>query len=122
MAAPFQILLVTPDADSRTIYDTALRARGFEVWIAPSCEDGLAAVQHRLPDLLVLEADAGTPCATELLNIFQGRDVPILALTCKAGVEESARFLSLGYTGVIVKPAGPIEMLERVELVRAARR
>jgi PleD family two-component response regulator len=111
----------------RLMVKDLLQASGHEVSTVPDGWSALAALEHREPDLLIL--DNSMPglsglevCRTVKDNPFTAR-VPVLMLTAEADVSRKVAGFEAGADDYLAKPFDPRELRARVTaLVRLVRR
>jgi CheY-like chemotaxis protein len=94
-----------------------LQNRGAEVITACSAGDALQALEHAVPDALV--SDLGMPehDGYELIEQIRqrgadrGGNIPAVALTAYARVEDRVRALTAGFQMYVPKPVDPNELV-----------
>lgn len=107
--------------DERTIADTvvyALTREGFEAHWCSTAKDGLAWLQGRHADLLVL--DVGLPDKNGLdlcREIRQTSSLPIIFLTARNDELDRILGLEIGGDDYITKPFSPRELVARVRTI-----
>jgi len=108
--ADVRVLVVDDDRDSLEMLNAALTAFGSEVKTCASSEEALKTLQEWQPDVLV--SDIGMPSADGYSLIQQIRalrpnrrgNIPALALTGYATLDDHKRALSAGYQMHMAKP------------------
>ena len=94
---------------------TNLRARGFEVDLAATGEDGLRLAADHHPDVVIL--DLGLP-GIDGLEVVVGlrgwTSVPIIVLSVREGEADKVAALDAGADDYITKPFGMNELLARI--------
>ena len=100
------ILLVDDEADIRFIASLALRAVGFEVRLASTGREGLAAAVGEAPDLIVLDSMMPGMDGLATLSALRaaGVHVPVVFMTANTDLEDLARYRAAGAIGVVPKP------------------
>ena len=92
-----------------------LRARGYEVDLAPTGEAALDLAARHRPDIVVL--DLGLPGISGL-DVIRGlrgwTDVPILVLSARDGEDDKIAALDAGADDYVTKPFGMGELLARL--------
>jgi DNA-binding response OmpR family regulator len=122
-----QSLLLIEDDDALAAYLTEnLLADGFRVWRSSGAAEGLRAVEHRQPDLvmldLVLEGESGL-AALDRVRSADGiasridPELPVIVLTGRGGEADRVRGLLRGADDYVVKPFSYAELLARVRAV-----
>jgi DNA-binding response OmpR family regulator len=112
-----RLLLVEDEpALARGLSDT-LRARGFEVHVAPDGQRGLDMALSLRPDLILLDIMLPKINGFEVCRSLrrQGFDVPIVMLTAKGQEEDVILGLNLGADDYITKPFRTGELIARAK-------
>jgi two-component system phosphate regulon response regulator PhoB len=115
------ILVVEDEEDIRELVRFNLGKEGFQVRTVASGEEGLAAVDFRPPDLLLLDlmlpgVDGLTVCR-KIKNNSKTRGLPIVILTAKGEESDVVTGLNLGADDYITKPFSPSVLVARVKAV-----
>jgi two-component system phosphate regulon response regulator PhoB len=118
---PALILVVEDEEDIRELVRFNLGKEGFQVRAVASGEEGLAAVEFRPPDLLLLDlmlpgVDGLTVCR-KIKGNPKTRGVPIVILTAKGEEADVVAGLNLGADDYITKPFSPSVLVARVKAV-----
>lgn len=115
------IWCIEDDENIRELEIYSLHAAGFE---AKGFDNGLAcweAMQHELPELLVLDvmlpAMTGWDLLTRMRENPRFASIPVIMATVKGGEAEKARTLDLGADDYLVKPFSMIELVARARAV-----
>ena len=123
-----RVLLVDDDVDARDLFTRVLEQCDARVAAVATAPAALAALAHWKPDVMV--SDIGLPGengyvlmrAIRRLTPAQGGNIPALAVTAYAGVEDVRRALSAGFQAHRSKPIEPAELALAVgELARGIR-
>jgi signal transduction histidine kinase len=117
LLAGVRVLVVEDDEDTRELLVRALERGGAEVEEAASVALALAALDRRLPDVLV--SDIGMPGEDGYALIRKlrastrerGADLPAAALTAYARSEDRVQALQAGFQTHIAKPVDPSELV-----------
>jgi CheY-like chemotaxis protein len=114
-----RILIVDDEADSRDLITTVLVQRGAEVMGCETAQEALAAIQTWKPDLLI--SDIGMPYEDGYSLIKSVRQseqqpgqLPAIALTAYASVEDRMRAISAGFHAHVAKPVEPEQLLTTI--------
>lgn len=115
-----QILCIEDHPEMIELVKLILGRRGFEVVGAVGGKEGLEAIAHSSPDLILLDLMMPDVDGWEVYRQIKARDElrdrPIIVITAKAqGID---RVLGLHIAGVddyITKPFGPKELIDSVE-------
>jgi PAS domain S-box-containing protein len=118
-ARPPRILVVDDNEANRIVAETVLRRAGYEVHLATTGLEAIAAAHRLAPDLVLMDVqmpDLDGRAATAAIRVGEGagRHVPILALTATRSADDRSRCLAAGMNGYIVKPLRREELLEAV--------
>jgi CheY-like chemotaxis protein len=111
-----RILVVDDEVDARSLLTTMLERCGAQVVAVGSAREGLESVESWKPDVLI--ADIGMPVEdgyklikkVRALPKERGGQVPALALTAYARMEDRVRALSEGYQVHLAKPVDRFEL------------
>jgi len=112
-----RILAVDDQPDTLLVVGSLLEQSGAEVQTATSASSALDSLGKWAPDLIV--ADIGMPGEDgyslirkiRALPRERGGDIPAIALTAYARVEDRLRTLNAGYQMHVPKPVEPIELI-----------
>jgi PAS domain S-box-containing protein len=115
-----KILVVDDQADERDLFTTVLEASGANVRAVGAPLEGLGLVEQWKPDVLV--SDIAMPeqngyeflRAVRALGPHRGGQVPAVAVTAHARVEDRDRAFSAGFQMYVPKPLEPKRLLEVV--------
>lgn len=107
------VLVVDDDPDTREVLSIVLREAGAIVESASSAAQGLVAISHRKPDVII--ADIGMPhedgyqfiSRVRSLDPEKGGLAAAIALTAYARAEDRERALQAGYHVHVPKPIDP---------------
>ena len=100
-----------------------LRARGYEVDLAPTGEVALELAARHHPDAVILDLGLPGMSGLEVVRGLRGwTDVPILILSARHGEDDKIAALDAGADDYVTKPFGMGELLARLRaaLRRAA--
>jgi two-component system KDP operon response regulator KdpE len=103
---------------------TNLRARGYDVDLAPSGEEALVLAARTHPDLVVLDPGLPGIDGTEVIRGLRGwTSIPIIVLSVRETEGDKVAALDAGADDYVTKPFGMDELLARLPaaLRRAAR-
>ena len=92
-----------------------LRARGFDVDLAPTGEDALKAAARQRPDAVVLDLGLPGLSGIEVIEGLRGwTTVPIIVLSARNTEPEKVSALDAGADDYVTKPFGMDELLARL--------
>jgi two-component system KDP operon response regulator KdpE len=110
-----RVLVIDDEPQIRRALATNLRARGMEVALAGTGEDGLRLAAERRPDLVLLDLGLPGIDGTEVVRGLRGwTDVPIIVLTVRSGEADKVEALDAGADDYVTKPFGMDELLARM--------
>jgi two-component system, OmpR family, alkaline phosphatase synthesis response regulator PhoP len=112
------ILVVDDEARIADIARDYLERAGFQVSVAGTGPDALAAARARRPDLIVL--DLGLPQIDGLdvtRTLRKHSNVPIIMLTARVEERDKLLGLEIGADDYVTKPFSPKELVARVRAV-----
>jgi two-component system KDP operon response regulator KdpE len=117
MTQPVRILLVDDEVAIQRSVGPLLRGRGYDVEIAGSGKEALAAFSERTPGLIVLDLGLPDIQGTEVCTrIRAASKVPIIVLSARGGEADKVNALDLGADDYVTKPFGPEELLARIRV------
>jgi urea transport system substrate-binding protein len=110
------VLVIDDDPDMRDVVSQALEAFDHRVTTASNGEEGLAQLEHGLPDLILLDMRMpvmdGWTFAAELHRRYDDQ-VPVVV--CTAAEDTASRAREVGAVGALGKPFELDELLQLVE-------
>ena len=118
-----RILVVDDEPQILRSLRTTLASHGYDVQTAATGEEALAAVDGRLPDLVVLDLVLPGLSGLEVCRHLRARSsLPILVLSARGDERDKVAALDLGADDYLTKPFGVNELLARIRaaLRRAA--
>ncbi|GLH95368.1 response regulator [Phytohabitans aurantiacus] len=114
------ILVVDDDPRLLRTLQINLRARGYEVDVAPDGAAALRTAGTRKPDLIVLDLGLPDMDGVEVIRGLRGwTTTPIIVLSGRSGSADKVEALDAGADDYVTKPFGVDELLARI---RAATR
>ena len=121
-------LVVDDDSDTRELLAEVLRSRGVVVTAASSVEEGLAALDREVPDILLSDIAMPDRDGYDLIRRVRerpadrGGHVPAVAITAYARPEDTERSLASGYQMHVTKPVDMDELIATVASLTATGR
>jgi PAS domain S-box-containing protein len=115
--AGVRVLVVDDDLDTLEVLKVILQNRGAEVITASSAGDALQALEHSVPDALVSDLAMPEHDGYELIAEIRqrgperGGNIPAVALTAYARVEDRIRALTAGFHMYLPKPVDSNELV-----------
>jgi DNA-binding response OmpR family regulator len=119
-----RILVVEDNADLAFAVTTALQSEGFDVAVAGTGPEGVAAARTGDADLIILDLMLPGYDGYRVIRTLRqsGIDTPILILTARGEEADKVKGLRLGADDYVTKPFGAMELLARVDaLLRRSR-
>lgn len=119
MTQKTRILVVDDEPNIREVVELYLRRDGFEVEVAADGQAALAAIERKIPDLLVLDLMMPVVDGLQVTRTLrQSRlDIPIIMLTAKGEEPDKITGLEMGADDYVTKPFSPKELVARVKAV-----
>jgi two-component system KDP operon response regulator KdpE len=118
-----RVLVVDDEPQILRALGTNLRARGYDVELAPNGEAALTIAARKHPDLVILDLGLPGIDGTEVIRGLRGwTAVPIIVLTVRETEGDKVAALDAGADDYVTKPFGMDELLARLRaaLRRAA--
>ena len=110
-----RILVVDDEPQILRSLRTTLASHGYDVQTAATGEEALAAVEGRLPDLVVLDLVLPGLSGLEVCRRLRARSsLPILVLSARGDERDKVAALDLGADDYLTKPFGVNELLARI--------
>jgi DNA-binding response OmpR family regulator len=120
------VLLVEDDPVILRLLEVNFEVEGFDVVVAHDGEEGLALAREVAPDLVIsdimMPKRSGLELVEELRAGAETADIPIVLLSAKAQAADVQAGLEAGADDYVTKPFEPLELLDRVNALLAARR
>jgi len=115
MTLPSRILLVDDEVSIQRTMAPLLRSRGYDVVVAGTGRDALAAAGIEPPDLIVLDLGLPDIDGIEVCRQIRARwDMPIVVLSARGAEKDKVLALDEGADDYVTKPFGSEELLARV--------
>ena len=110
-----RVLVVDDEPQIVRALATNLRARGFEVDLAATGEDGLRLAADHHPDVVILDLGLPGIDGLEVVGGLRGwTNVPIIVLSVREGEADKVAALDAGADDYLTKPFGMNELLARI--------
>jgi two-component system KDP operon response regulator KdpE len=110
-----RVLVVDDEPQIVRALATNLRARGFEVDLAATGEDGLRLAAERHPDVVILDLGLPGIDGVEVIGGLRGwSSVPIIVLSVREAETDKVAALDAGADDYVTKPFGMDELLARI--------
>ncbi|HMG26670.1 MAG TPA: response regulator, partial [Acidimicrobiia bacterium] len=110
-----RVLVVDDEPQIRRALGINLRARGYDVDLAPDGEQALATAARTHPDVVVLDLGLPGIDGVEVIRGLRGwSQVPIVVLSVRDAEGDKVAALDAGADDYVTKPFGMDELLARV--------
>ncbi len=110
-----RVLVVDDEPQIRRTLSTNLKARGYEVDLAPTGEEALRLAAEHNPDVVVLDLGLPGIDGIEVVAGLRGwNDVPIIVLSVRDSEADKVAALDAGADDFVTKPFGMDELLARL--------
>jgi len=124
--AQVSVLVVDDDPVIQRLLQVNFELEGIDVTLAVDGEEGFAKAKASPPDVVISDIMMPKMNGLELLDALRAEPslahLPIILLSAKAQVADVQRGLELGADDYVTKPFDPLELIDRVYKVLAARR
>lgn len=119
MSSKKHILVVDDEPNIREVVELYLRREGFEVEVTGDGAAALAAIERKIPDLIVLDLMLPVLGGLQVTRALRQGDhnIPIIMLTAKGEEADRVAGLELGADDYLTKPFSPKELVARVKAV-----
>jgi two-component system, OmpR family, KDP operon response regulator KdpE len=115
--APRTVLVVDDEPAILRAMDVNLRVRGYEVMVAATAAQALAASARRHPDAIVLDLGLPDMDGIEVIRGVRGwSGVPIIVLSARTEERQKVAALDAGANDYVTKPFGMDELLARLRV------
>lgn len=111
------VLVIDDDPDMRDVVSQALEAFGYRVTTAAHGVEGLAVLEHGLPDLILLDMRMPVMDGWTFAAEFRRRhDSQVPIVVCTAAEDTARRAREVGAVGALSKPFELDDLLRLVEM------
>jgi DNA-binding response OmpR family regulator len=121
---PAKILVIDDDPDVRTLCRLNLGWAGHEVLEAGGGQEALDMVAADIPDALVLDIMMPVVDGLDVLRNVRSdpatREIPVVVISARVGVEDQVRGLETGADAYVTKPFSPETLTAMVECALGA--
>jgi DNA-binding response OmpR family regulator len=121
---PMKILVIDDDPDVRTLCRLNLGWAGHEVLEAEGGQQALDMVAADAPDALVLDIMMPVVDGLQVLRSLRSdpatRELPVVVISARVGVEDQVRGLETGADAYVTKPFNPETLTETLECALGA--
>jgi len=119
-----KILIADDDDDLRDLVEMVLISAGYQVRANPNGKKAWEMLQKEGADMAVLDINMPEMDGLELLDLIRNDDrykeMPVMLLTARKGMDERAKGLERGADDYLTKPFDNDELVRRVKLLEQA--
>ncbi|MDQ6649466.1 MAG: response regulator transcription factor [Actinomycetota bacterium] len=113
-----RVLVIEDEPSFSDALSFMLRREGFEVEVAATGPDGLAAFDRSSPDIVLLDVMLPGLSGTEVCRTLRQRsDVPVIMLTARDSEIDKVVGLEIGADDYVTKPFSARELVARIRTV-----
>ncbi len=122
------VMVVDDEASVRDLLALTLAKCGASVTIAASVEDALALLPNLSPDVVISDIAMPGVDGYEFIRKLRalirprGADLPVIALTAYASLQDRERALAAGFDRHLTKPVDPVELVRTIAFSHSERR
>src|SRR5580692_6849023 len=113
------ILVIDDEPMLRTLWQRALKQKGFVALEAANCRDGILAATAHVPDLIICDVDMPDGTGHDVLEALKKNPttatIPFIFITGKDDPQELRRSMEQGADDFLVKPMRQESLLAAVE-------
>lgn len=119
-----KILIADDDDEIRDLVEMILSSAGYDVSAHANGKKAWEGLQKTGADMAVLDINMPEMDGLELLDLIRGDDrfkeMPVMLLTARKGMDERAKGLERGADDYLTKPFENEELIRRVKLLAQA--
>ncbi|MCX5785754.1 MAG: response regulator transcription factor [Elusimicrobia bacterium] len=117
MKAGAKILVVDDEKSIRRFMDASLTAKGYEVMLAKTGQEGVKTAAENHPDVVILDLNLPDKDGLAVLKEIRGFSrVPVIILTVKSADSDKELLLDSGADDYLLKPFSLTELLARIRV------
>jgi CheY-like chemotaxis protein len=123
----FHVMVVDDEPGVRDLVALTLAKCGASVTVASSVEQALGLMPNLSPDVIVSDIAMpgvdGYEFIRQIRALLEPRraEVPVIALTAYASIQDRARAMELGFDRHLTKPVDPAELVRAIVQTKASR-
>jgi two-component system KDP operon response regulator KdpE len=111
------VLIVEDDREIRAMMQSSLSVEGFEVQTAVTLSEARALLQHKPPDVLVIDLGLPDGDGAELVReLRQQRATPVIVVSARHQEAQKIALLDAGADDYLTKPFNVGELLARIRV------
>jgi DNA-binding response OmpR family regulator len=115
---PAKILVIDDSSLNRQFISSALRSKDFEVFVTKNGEEGLAVINEKNPEVILLDImmpdEDGYSICEKIKSNPKTRHIPVIFLTAMDSIKDKLRGFEIGAADFITKPFNHKELIARV--------
>ena len=113
-----RVLVIEDNTDMREALDRFLESNGYNVMALDSTEDGIDAVDEHDFDIALIDINLPGKSGFSMIEYIrdQSKQMPLIAMTARDGLQDKLAGFELGLTDYIVKPFELRELLARMQV------
>lgn len=116
---PVRVAIVDDDPGIVKVISVILKTNGFEVVDALSGAEALALIKAELPDVVLLDIMMpdvdGFEVCRQLKADPETKDIPVIFVSAKTGMDHVDKGMELGAEGYIIKPFAPAVLIAKIK-------
>lgn len=116
-----KIAIIDDISDVLELVEYNLRKEGMEVFTYESSITALDEIAKNIPDLVISDWMMPEPDGLELCrrlkNDERTKNIPLMMLTCKGGIQDYREAIRAGAQDYVVKPVRMEELVRRIKLL-----
>ncbi|MCX5791670.1 MAG: response regulator [Elusimicrobia bacterium] len=112
-----RILVIDDEKSIRRFMDASLTAKGYNVLLAKTGQEGIKTAAEEHPDVVILDLNLpDTDGLSVLKKIREFSQVPVMVLTVKSADADKELLLDSGADDYLIKPFSLTELLARIRV------
>ena len=115
------ILIVDDEITTSQLVKMVLKKQGYRVVIATNGPEALRMADDLIPDLILLDIrlpyEDGYGALKKIRQSERLKEIPVIAVTAEAGVEQMNRARSAGFNGFLGKPLDPDKFPDQIRRI-----
>ncbi|MFA6292313.1 MAG: hybrid sensor histidine kinase/response regulator [Victivallales bacterium] len=115
---PAKILVIDDSSLNRQFISSALRTKDFEVYVTKNGEEGLAVIDEKNPEVILLDImmpdEDGYSICNKIKSNPKTWQIPVIFLTAMDSINDKLRGFEIGAADFITKPFNHRELIARV--------
>jgi PAS domain S-box-containing protein len=112
------LLIVDDEESNRDMLSRRLERQGFEVWLAENGPQALESIQHKAPDMVLLDIRmpgmSGMHVLQAIRALYSATELPVIMVTAECQSASVVEALQMGANDYITKPVDMPVALARI--------